>query len=253
MAFLKHRKLIAGNWKMFGLSDAIEQVLLMAEGLRQEPVQADVLICPPATLIRSFVAATQQSLVRIGGQDCHALSEGAYTGDLSATMLADAGASAVITGHSERRAGHGETDDVVRAKTMAAMNAGLFPIVCVGETKNEREAGLAWSVVERQLRESLPEMASGRDGFAVAYEPVWAIGTGLTPTLDDIADMHSKMRSALKERFGASVFIPLLYGGSVKPSNASDILKVDCVDGALVGGASLKAADFLPIIRAVQS
>ena len=198
-----------------------------------------------------MAAAAGGSEIEIGGQDCHAERAGAFTGDVSGEMLKDAGASLVILGHSERRQGHGETDAVVAAKATAALDAGLSPIVSVGETLAEREAGRAVEVVRNQVLNSLPLALAGRD-FAVAYEPVWAIGTGLTPTLDQIEEVHRSVRAAMIERLGlASAAAPILYGGSVKPDNARDILAVPEVGGALVGGASLKAADFLGIIRAL--
>lgn len=205
----------------------------------------DVMVCPPATLVANFAAAARDSGVAIGGQDCHALAAGAYTGDISAEMLGDAGAAAVIVGHSERRQYHGESDAAVCAKAQAARRADLIPIVCVGETRAERDGGRALDVVGAQLAGSVPD---GAESIVIAYEPVWAIGTGLTPTLGDVAQMHGFIRDSLGSRFGASAAdIRILYGGSVKPANAKELLAVDDVDGALVGGASLVAAEFLAI------
>ena len=242
--------LIAGNWKMNGLAAARVEVDRLVEALNGGHQAAarddiDVLVCPPATLLAPFAAEFAEKGVLWGGQDCHGSASGAHTGDISAEMLADAGAGFVIVGHSERRAEHGEGDNVVKAKAEAALRAGLTPIVCVGETKDQREAGDAERVVGGQLAGSMPapETVGDRE-IVIAYEPVWAIGTGLTPTLDDIASMHSFIRGAV----GPTRRI--LYGGSVKPTNAKDILRVDHVGGALVGGASLKADDFIEIIAA---
>jgi len=205
------------------------------------------MVCPPATLIAQFAEAAAGGPVRIGGQDCHTEASGAFTGDLAAEMLKDAGASAVIVGHSERRSYHKETDADVRAKALAARRAGLLAIVCVGETRAEREAGRALAVVEGQLAGSLPDGATASD-LVVAYEPVWAIGSGLTPTPADVAEMHGLIRRHLVARFGtAGEGMRILYGGSVKPSNAKELMHVADVDGALVGGASLKAEEFLAI------
>ena len=207
----------------------------------------EVMICPPATLLRGFAEAASGSAVRLGGQDCHPKPSGAHTGDISAEMLKDAGASAVIVGHSERRTDHGESDDLVRAKAEAALRAGLVPIVCVGETEAERLEGRTTEVVARQLDGSLPPAG---ERLVVAYEPVWAIGTGRTPTPDDVAEVHALVRKTLVVRYGApGGGVRILYGGSVKPDNAATLMRVENVDGALVGGASLKAADFLGIIR----
>lgn len=205
------------------------------------------MICPPATLIAAF--APHAGPIGLGGQDCHPKASGAHTGDLAAEMLRDAGGAYVIVGHSERRADHGETDALVRAKAEAAHRAGLLAIVCVGETLAERDAGRALDVVSGQLAGSLPDAARAVD-TVVAYEPVWAIGTGRTPTIDDIAAMHARIRADLGRRFGDAAAFRILYGGSVKASNAAEILGVANVDGALVGGASLKAADFWPIVQA---
>jgi triosephosphate isomerase len=236
--------LVAGNWKMNGLAASIGVLKAIIAGAPAVP-DVDLMVCPPATLIASFAAAARGSSVRIGGQDCHALASGAYTGDISAEMLKDAGAAAVIVGHSERRHYHGETDADVRAKALAARRAGLLAIVCVGETRAEREAGRALAVVGAQLDGSLPDEAGD---FVVAYEPIWAIGTGLTPTASDIAGMHRSIREWLVSRSGgAGETTRILYGGSVNPKNAKALLGVENVDGALVGGASLKAAEFLAI------
>ncbi|WP_207537309.1 triose-phosphate isomerase [Sabulicella rubraurantiaca] len=241
------RPLIAGNWKMHG---TLAEASRLAEGVKGGATGADLLVCPPFLHIPGVVSALRGSSVAVGGQDCHAAAKGAHTGDVSAAMLCDAGATHVILGHSERRADHGETDADVRAKAESALAAGLTPIVCVGETEDQRLAGEAEHVVEAQLAGSLP------DGFAeaggvVAYEPVWAIGTGRTPTEDDIAAIHGAMRRALVGRFGKPAEATrLLYGGSVKPGNAVAILALPHVDGALVGGASLVAADFLAIAQA---
>src|SRR5690606_7549720 len=244
-------KLIAGNWKMNGLAASLEEVGRLRAELEAAPAGCRVALCPPATLVERMAAAARGSAIEIGGQDCHSERSGAFTGDVSGEMLKDAGASLVILGHSERRQGYGETDARVAAKATAALEAGLAPIVCVGETLAEREAGRAVEVVRSQVMNSLPLALAGRD-FAVAYEPVWAIGTGLTPTLEQIEEVHRSVRAAMIERLGlASAAAPILYGGSVKPDNARDILAVAEVGGALVGGASLKAADFLGIIRGV--
>jgi len=239
---------IAGNWKMNGLSADLDQARAVAAGLGG--VAARVAICPPATLVERMSRALAGTPVQVGGQDCDARASGAFTGDVAAEMLADAGAALVILGHSERRAGHGETDAVVADKVRAALRAGLEPIVCVGETLDQRKAGQALAVVTGQVRGSLPAELAGK-AFSVAYEPVWAIGTGLTPTTPEIEEVHRAVREALVAAFGpAGAGLPILYGGSVKPSNAAEILHADQVGGALVGGASLKAEDFLGIIRA---
>lgn len=241
--------LIAGNWKMNGVAASLAEAQAVAAGI--ENSKARVAICPPATLVARAAAALEDGKVLVGGQDCRAETSGAFTGDIAAEMLADAGASLVILGHSERRAGYGETDEVVAAKVGAALRAGLEPIVCVGETLAEREAGDALSVVTGQVRGSLPAELAGK-AFCVAYEPVWAIGTGLTPTTPQIEQVHIAIRAALVEAFGDhGKSVAILYGGSVKPSNAAEILAAAEVGGALVGGASLKAQDFLGIINAI--
>jgi triosephosphate isomerase len=211
--------------------------------------QVDVMLCPPATLIAQFASSLKGSVILVGGQDCHSESSGAHTGDIAAEMLADAGASAVIVGHSERRADHGETSDAVHAKAQAVHRAGLIAIICVGETQAEREQGDTLSVVSSQLSGSLPGDARA-DNTVVAYEPVWAIGTGLTPTLDDVGEVHHHIRSVLRDRLGEgeASSMRILYGGSVKPGNAAELMAVTDVNGALVGGASLKADDFWGIV-----
>ena len=239
------RRLIAGNWKMNGLA---ADGLVLARSLAAAPEgAAELLVCPPATLLAQVASVLSGSPVALGGQDCHVEASGAHTGDISAEMLADAGCSHVITGHSERRADHGETDAVVRAKAAAAHRVGLIAIVCVGETAEERDAGETEAVVTASLLGSLPESARP-ENTVVAYEPVWAIGTGRTPTVDEVVAVHAALRAALGERGGAT---RILYGGSVKPDNAAALLAPYDVDGALVGGASLSAADFLAIAGAV--
>lgn len=240
------RKIAAGNWKMNGLRGDLATLKTLANAHGDAGV--DILICPPATLI----SACADLPFQIGGQDCHAEASGAHTGDISAQMLADAGATAVITGHSERRADHGETDAIVAAKSMAAYAAGLVAVICIGETLTEREAGTTLDVIDGQLAGSVPDGATASN-TVIAYEPVWAIGTGKVPTLDQIAEVHAHIRARLTARFADGAEFSLLYGGSVKGSNAADIFGVPHVDGALVGGASLKADDFSPIITALQN
>ncbi len=236
------KPLIAGNWKMNGVSSSVLEIQkLIGHFSGAMPSALDIAICPPATLIGLFAAEFSDEGIAIGGQDCHPEPAGAHTGEISAEMLADAGAAFVIVGHSERRADHGETNALVLRKAKAARRAGLIPIICVGETEAERRAGREKDIVEMQLAESAPP---GEEEVVIAYEPVWAIGTGLTPTDDEIAEMHSFIR----QRVGDGVRI--LYGGSVKPSNAREILALANVDGVLVGGASLKADDFAAIIQA---
>lgn len=243
-------KLVAGNWKMNGLGASLAEAETLEKALREQAAACRVALCPPATLIDRMAQALKGGVVEIGGQDCHAQTSGAYTGSVSAEMVRDAGAGLVILGHSERRAGFGETDADVAAKVEAALAAGLEPIICIGETLQEREAGQAVEVVSRQVAGSLPDSLPGK-AFAVAYEPVWAIGTGLTPTLEQIEEVHAAVRAAMVAKLGeGGRAAPILYGGSVKPSNAKEILAVAEVGGALVGGASLKAEDFLGIIRA---
>jgi triosephosphate isomerase len=239
--------LVAGNWKMNGLTGSAGELSKMIAGAAGLAGKADLMVCPPATLIAGFAQAARGSAVMIGGQDCHSDASGAHTGDIAAEMLADAGAKAVIVGHSERRTDHRETDAQVRAKALAARRAGLTAIVCVGEQRAEREAGQTLAVVGRQLDGSLPDGATA-DNLVIAYEPVWAIGTGLTPTPADVAEVHAFIRKRLVDRYGADGGrIRILYGGSVKPSNAKELLSIAHVNGALVGGASLKAEDFLGI------
>jgi len=245
MAGTAPRPLVAGNWKMHGLAASVAELTRIVAG--GAGLNCDLMVCPPATLVARFAEAARGSGLAIGAQDCHAEASGAHTGDISAEMLADAGASAVIVGHSERRADHHETDAQVRAKALAAWRAGLAAIVCIGEQRGQREAGETLAVVGRQLDGSLPDGATGAR-LVVAYEPVWAIGTGLTPTPADVAEVHGFIRSRLSERFAADApHIRILYGGSVKPANAKELLSVADVNGALVGGASLKAEDFLGI------
>ncbi|MCB1526176.1 MAG: triose-phosphate isomerase [Hyphomicrobiaceae bacterium] len=246
------RPLVAGNWKMNGLKSALEEALAVRDAVAGADFGAntDVMICPPASLVMVLAELTGESPLAVGGQDCHAAVSGAHTGDISAEMLKDAGASAVILGHSERRADHGELDRDVLAKVGAAHRAGLVAIVCVGETEGQRNAELTLEVVRRQLEGSLPGDANA-ENTVIAYEPVWAIGTGLTPTVDDVETVHEAIRVALVQRFGdAGEAMRILYGGSVKPSNAKELMSVNDVNGALVGGASLKADDFLGIINA---
>jgi triosephosphate isomerase (TIM) len=241
---MARRPLVAGNWKMNGLKASVGELRKILIGAQKLP-NVDVMVCPPATLIADFAAAARASRVAIGGQDCHALPSGAFTGDISAEMLKDAGATAVIVGHSERRHYHGETDEAVRGKALAARRAGILAIVCVGETRADRDAGKERAVVGAQLDGSLPD---GAADFVVAYEPVWAIGSGLTPTATDVVDMHGYIRARLSARYGGTgQGVRILYGGSVKPANAGELMTIANVDGALVGGASLKAEEFLAI------
>ena len=246
------RPLIAGNWKMNGLKASMAEFEAMVAGASKVAAKADLLVCPPATLIAAFAekalgAKSMSKTLAIGGQDCHPKASGAHTGDVSAEMLRDAGASAVIVGHSERRADHGESDMLVRQKAEAAWRAGLTAIVCIGETQHHRAAGQTLDICRGQLNLSLPDGA-GSDNLVVAYEPVWAIGTGVTPTKDDVLDMHRFIRERLSARYGdAGQGVRILYGGSVKPANAKELLGSDNGDGALVGGASRKADEFLAI------
>jgi triosephosphate isomerase len=242
------RPLIAGNWKMNGLKGSMAELEAMIAGAESVLAKADLLVCPPATLIAAFADKARGSKnLAIGAQDCHPKASGAHTGDISAEMLADAGATAIIVGHSERRADHGESDALVRQKAEAAWRAGLTAIVCIGETRAQRDAGQALDVCGAQLSGSLPDGATALN-LVVAYEPVWAIGTGLTPTAGDVEQVHKFIRDSITTRFnGAGAKIRILYGGSVKPSNAAELMAVPNVNGALVGGASLKAADFLAI------
>ncbi|MGH1330552.1 MAG: triose-phosphate isomerase [Paracoccaceae bacterium] len=247
----QRRKLAAGNWKMNGTSDDLAQIKALMAAY-PDP-KSELLLCPPATLIARAAEMAQGSALAIGGQDCHAAPNGAHTGDISAAMLKDAGATHVILGHSERRTDHEEDDELVRAKARAAIEAGLKVVVCVGETLSEREAANTLDIIVGQLAGSIPDLVTG-ENLIVAYEPVWAIGTGLTPSLDQIGEVHDFIRTRLERRFGNGVgrSARLLYGGSVKPANAADIFAVSNVDGALVGGASLTAADFGGIIDALN-
>jgi triosephosphate isomerase len=242
------RPLIAGNWKMNGLKSSLGEFEAMLAGASDVAAKADLLVCPPATLVAPFAEKARGSKsLGVGAQDCHPKPSGAHTGDISAEMLADAGARAIIVGHSERRADHGETDMLVRQKAEAVWRAGLAAIVCIGETQKQRDAGQTLDVCGGQLNASLPDAATA-DNLVVAYEPVWAIGTGLTPTAGDVEQVHRFIRELLIKRFkGEGARIRILYGGSVKPSNAAELMAIANVNGALVGGASLKAADFLAI------
>jgi triosephosphate isomerase len=244
------RKLAAGNWKMNGTGETLAEARALAE--RHPDPSVEILLCPPATLVHRMAEALSGTEVKIGGQDCHAAASGAHTGDVSAEMLAEAGASHVILGHSERRADHGESDAEIAAKVEGARRAGLVAIVCVGETEAERDAGATLEVVSRQLAGSIPAGIVA-EGLVIAYEPVWAIGTGRTPETGQIAEVHAHLRDELATAIGSGAQgVPLLYGGSVKPSNAAEIFAIAEVDGALVGGASLKAADFSAIVAALE-
>ena len=245
------KKLAAGNWKMNGNRAALAEVSAL---LAAHPAPAcEMLLCPPTTLLAEMVGLAAGSALHVGGQDCHAKASGAHTGDISAAMLLDAGASHVILGHSERRADHGESDGLVRAKAQAAIAAGLIAVVCLGETEAQRDAGDTLAVIGAQLDGSVPVTAIAAT-LVLAYEPVWAIGTGRTPTLEQIAEVHAFLRARLTAHIGAEAAkTRLLYGGSVKPSNATEIFAVPHVDGALVGGASLKAADFGAIVAALAA
>ena len=244
------RPLIAGNWKMNGLSAALDEARAVAAALDQRPAPARVAIFPPATLLHRLAEAVAGSSVLVGGQDCHAKASGAHTGDISAEMIGDANGTMVIVGHSERRTDHGETCQMVAAKVGAALAVGIEPIICVGESLEQRQAGEAVSFVIGQLRNSLPQSLKGQ-AFSVAYEPIWAIGTGHVASVENIIEMHAAIRAELVSLFGdQGAGVPILYGGSVKPENAAEILAAAEVGGALVGGASLKAKDFLAIIEA---
>ena len=240
------RKLAAGNWKMNGLRANLAELETLEA--RHGDAGVDILICPPATLI----SACEDTPFDIGGQDCHVSESGAHTGDISAEMLADAGASYVLTGHSERRTDHGETDAMVATKTQAAYDAGLIAVICIGETLTEREGGTTLTVIDTQLNGSIPDAANA-ENTVIAYEPVWAIGTGKVPTLEQIGEVHAHIRDRLTNRFSDGSEMRILYGGSVKGSNAAEIFSVAHVDGALVGGASLKADDFSPISTALEN
>jgi triosephosphate isomerase (TIM) len=245
------KKLAAGNWKMNGTTASLVEVTALIAA-HPAPV-CDMLLCPPATLISQMAATARDSALLVGAQDCHPKPQGAHTGDISVTMLKDAGATHVILGHSERRTDHGETDALVRAKAEAAIDAGLIAIVCIGETEAERDGGQTLAVIGSQLDGSIPGGAVAAN-LVIAYEPVWAIGTGRTPTLSEIAEVHGFLRGRLRGLIGDEAEgVRVLYGGSVKPSNAADIFALPNVDGALVGGASLKAADFGAIVEALSA
>jgi len=242
-------KFVAGNWKMNGLSVALSEATAVSEALKATPAQSRVAVFPPAPLIWRMALALEGGPVEIGGQDCHRDNSGAYTGDVSAEMLQDAGARLVILGHSERRTIHHESDQLIAGKVSGALRAGLEPIVCVGEQREHRRMGQANQVVRDQLEGSLPDALAGRR-FSIAYEPIWAIGSGETPSAADIEDTHATIRDALTTIFGDDAKAAILYGGSVKSDNAAEILQIKGVDGVLVGGASLVAETFLTIIRA---
>jgi triosephosphate isomerase len=243
------RALVAGNWKMNGSVAMLKEPRLLAAMLKDVKLKADVMVCPPAVLLRRVKSILKGSKIKMGGQDCHWAASGAHTGDVSAEMLKEAGCSAAIVGHSERRSNHGETDAMVQSKAKACHRAGLSAIICIGETLEERKAGSTLAVVTRQLKGSLPE-GSLAANTVIAYEPVWAIGTGLTPTTAEVAEVHALIRAELGGLMGGEgAQTRILYGGSVKPSNAAELMGQPNVNGALVGGASLKAADFLGIIK----
>ena len=242
------RPLVAGNWKMNGTTASLEEARAMAQAVKGAKLDCEIMLCPPATLIAPMARVLKASRIRLGGQDCHGEPAGAHTGDIAAAMLVDAGACAVIVGHSERRADHHETDTQVRAKASAALKAGLTAIICIGETIDEREAGRALEVVDAQITGSLPRGATSAN-TVIAYEPVWAIGTGRIPAPDEVAEVHGHIRARLKALGGADGDdFRILYGGSVKPGNAAELMAVTNVNGALVGGASLKADDFIAIV-----
>ena len=245
------KPLVAGNWKMNGLKASLQELTAMGAGYDSAlQGKIDMMICPPATLVLTAAHVALGTGIAIGGEDCHANPSGAHTGDISAEMLKDAGATAVIVGHSERRTDHGESNATVKAKAEAGLRAGLLTIVCIGETEAERKSGKTLAVIKDQLDGSMPEDAKASE-VVVAYEPVWAIGTGLVPSSDDVKEAHAFMRENLTARFGdEGAKMRLLYGGSVKPSNAVELMGIANVDGALVGGASLKADDFLGICTA---
>ena len=244
------RTLIAGNWKMNGLLEDVATAITVAEKIAVSKSETDCLICPPVTLLATMHLATKAGKLLLGGQSCHSEISGAHTGDISAQMLADAGASHVIVGHSERRTDHAETDERVAAQSMAALAAGLVPVICIGETLAQREAGETLSYIETQLARSVPDRCRDRP-YVIAYEPVWAIGTGLTPSIEQINEVHDSIRTLLVSRFGKNgEDVQILYGGSMKPDNAAEILSVRNVNGGLIGGASLKAEDFLAIYAA---
>lgn len=243
------RALVAGNWKMNGTTASLGELRLLATMLEGVELDCDVMVCPPASLLMAAHKLFRSGIIRLGGQDCHAEPHGAHTGDLAAEMLKDAGASAVIVGHSERRINHQESDGLIRAKAQAAHRAGLVAIICIGETLEERKQGHTMRVIDEQVKNSVPEKARGENTI-IAYEPVWAIGTGLTPSPGEVGLVHAHIREKLAGLIGEPArAVPILYGGSVKPSNAGELLAIDNVNGALVGGASLKAADFIGIIK----
>lgn len=249
----KIRPLVAGNWKMNGSRASLDVARDVCSALASGGVSVEVMIAPPATLLMAMADACAGSKISVAGQDCHTVKSGAHTGDIAAEMLRDAGASAVIVGHSERRTDHGETSALVHDKAAAAHRAGLMAIICIGETQAERKADQTLAVVAGQLAASLPASCDARN-TVIAYEPVWAIGTGLTPTVDDVREVHDAIRRDLEARFGAAgSAMHILYGGSVKPENARALMSVDNVNGALVGGASLKALDFLAIIAGCET
>ena len=245
------RALVAGNWKMNGTRTSLKEIRLLSGMLKGVRLKCEVMVCPPATLLSKVSELTRSSRIMTGGQDCHSNEKGAHTGDISAEMLGDAGASAVIVGHSERRADHEESNGDVAAKAAAAHRAGLTAIVCVGETLAERKGGATLRVISSQLKGSLPSSATAANTI-VAYEPVWAIGSGLTPTVKEVAQVHKHIRKRLSALIGEAqgAKMRILYGGSVKPANASELMAIENVNGALVGGASLKAADFIGITKA---
>jgi len=243
------RPLVAGNWKMNGLAAALPELLAIGRGfMGMLNAETDAVICVPATLLQRAHDILASTPVKVGGQDCHAQPSGAHTGDISAEMLKDAGATHVIVGHSERRVDHKESDAVVHAKAEAAWRAGLTAVICIGETESQRRIGATLEILSTQVAGSVPANATHATAV-IAYEPVWAIGTGLTPTTADVAQAHAHIRSELGKRIGKAeaARMRILYGGSVKPANSQELLAVKNVDGALVGGASLKAADFLAI------
>jgi triosephosphate isomerase len=244
------RALVAGNWKMNGTTASLGELRLLASMLAGVKLNCDVMICPPASLLMAATRLTRSAQIQLGGQDCHPDPQGPFTGDIAAEMLKDAGATAVIVGHSERRIGHQEKSELVRGKARAAHRAGLVSIICIGETIDERKRGDALRVLGEQVSLSVPERSTGLNTI-VAYEPVWAIGTGLTPSLGEVEEAHGHIRTELANLLGeAGSSIRVLYGGSVKPGNASELMAIDNVNGALVGGASLRAADFIGIIKA---
>jgi triosephosphate isomerase (TIM) len=244
------RPMVAGNWKMNGTTAALREPRLLAGMLRDVKLKCDVMICPPATLIRRAKSVMKGSKIKLAGQDCHAAASGAHTGDISADMLKDAGATAVIVGHSERRTNHKETDAMVSAKALAAHKSGLTAIICIGETLDERKGGKTLDVLTTQIKGSVPAGSTAAN-TVIAYEPVWAIGTGLTPTTKEVEEAHAHIRAELaKVMADEGAATRILYGGSVKPSNAAELMGVPNVNGALVGGASLKAVDFIGIIKA---